>query len=63
MKKQKKANNIFEKQILHESLFHEEVEKEYRVGGTKIAGGWLAGTSPELYRSNLKSSLELIEVH
>lgn len=32
----KKVSNIFEKPILHESLFHEDIIKEYRVGGAKI---------------------------
>lgn len=63
MRSTKKANNYFEKPILHESLFHEEIVKEYRVGGRKIESGWLKNEPPSSYRANIKSALELIALN
>lgn len=59
MRREKKSNNIFSKPILPESLFYEEVQKDYRVGGVKIEGTWLKDSAPPIYRSSVKSALEL----
>jgi len=62
MNRAKKSNNIFNKPILPESLFYEEVQKDYMIGGVKVQGCWLKDASPVVYKTSIKSAVELAEL-
>lgn len=57
MNRAKKSNNIFNKPILPESLFYEEVQKDYKIGGVKVQGCWLQNSPAPIYKTSIKSAI------
>lgn len=55
----KRSKNIFNSPIGPESLYEEEGNRDFKVGGKNISSNWLVGIDPSEYQKYILSALHL----